>query len=158
MGRFPKVLLFLALLGIAVSSYLTYHHYDVRQGGSSRWCEISEEISCDTVALSDYSEIAGIPVAVLGLLWFTVVVLIYYSDRIGTAKRLLGSSAEFYLFLWSLMGLGFISWLVYAELFLIFSICLACTIAHVLLIAILVISYFSLKRPIYDYVKNMFFE
>ena len=56
-----------ALAGVGVSGYLTWAHYSnatvvcVRGGG------------CETVQQSSYAEIAGVPVALLGLLFYSAV-------------------------------------------------------------------------------------
>src|SRR3990167_10898834 len=63
------VIVLCALAGIGIMSYLTYIHYSQ----SKSFCDISQEVSCDVVTTSIYSEIFGIPVSVLGLLYFSAV-------------------------------------------------------------------------------------
>jgi uncharacterized membrane protein len=65
------VALILSLLGIGVAGYLTYVHYGdispICAGGSG---------GCEKVKASDQSKLAGIPVALLGLLsYITLLVL-----------------------------------------------------------------------------------
>lgn len=56
---------FLALL--LVFAYLTYHHYMTKMGLSgTSLCHINSTLNCDAAALSKYSEILNIPIAVLG--------------------------------------------------------------------------------------------
>src|SRR4051812_30648561 len=50
-----------AFLGVAVATYLTYVHY----AGIKPICSASG--GCEKVQSSDYSKLAGVPVAVLGL-------------------------------------------------------------------------------------------
>ena len=56
-----KVIAGLALLGLAISAYLTWVHY----AGIEPVCTgISD---CERVQSSDYAELVGIPVALLGM-------------------------------------------------------------------------------------------
>lgn len=65
------VALILAVLGIAVSAYSTMHHMEVKASGQTdAACNINEKFNCDEVALSQYSEIAGVPLGVIGLGYF----------------------------------------------------------------------------------------
>lgn len=59
-----------AALGTAFMSYLTYLHF--HKGGSAL-CDFGGSFSCQIVNQSVFSEIAGIPVSVLGLTYFLAV-------------------------------------------------------------------------------------
>ncbi len=68
----------LFLLGLAVSSYLLFHHIAINHGyqtGES-FCSIGAAFDCDSVARSKFSEIFGVPVASYGLLYFAVCFLV----------------------------------------------------------------------------------
>ena len=52
------------LIGLAISSYLTYEHYT---GSKSFACPATSTVNCEKVTTSAWSVIVGIPVAVLGL-------------------------------------------------------------------------------------------
>ena len=56
----------LALIGLAVASYLTYTHYANVQVA----CSFGGQ--CETVQHSAYSKLAGIPVALIGLIGYVV--------------------------------------------------------------------------------------
>jgi uncharacterized membrane protein len=62
-----KAIAGLALLGLAISAYLTWVHYaDIEP--------ICTGISdCERVQTSDYAELAGIPVAVIGLVGYAAI-------------------------------------------------------------------------------------
>lgn len=52
------------VLAGAASLYLTYAYYKVREGSAwQSFCEVSSRLSCDAVSASDFSAVAGIPVA-----------------------------------------------------------------------------------------------
>lgn len=54
----------LTVLGGSFSVYLTYAYYKVREGsGWQSFCEVSSRLSCDAVSASNFSAVAGIPVA-----------------------------------------------------------------------------------------------
>lgn len=57
--------------------YLTIHHYAIQRGlDGPTLCSINEKLNCDAAASSQYSEVFGIPIAVLGLC-FNFVMLVY---------------------------------------------------------------------------------
>lgn len=67
MNKKSKFLLVSLFATIGVFFYLTFHHYDVKTGiGGDSICSINKAINCDAAAASSYSEVAGIPIAVLG--------------------------------------------------------------------------------------------
>jgi protein-disulfide isomerase len=61
----------IGLIGIAVSVYSTNHHLLVKASGQTdAACNINAQFNCDAVALSKYSEVAGIPLGVFGIGYF----------------------------------------------------------------------------------------
>lgn len=101
------------LTGLVVAGYLTWAHYagaDVvclRGGG------------CETVQKSSYSEIAGIPVAVLGIVFY------------GTMLFLLGWDSEHARFAaaaLAFVGIGFSGYLVVLQAFVIDAFCVWCLV------------------------------
>ncbi len=79
--KFRKIIIVLSLIGFTIMTYLTYLHY----AKAKSFCDLSETVSCDAVTTSIYSEVFGIPVSVLGLVFFGFVLylLIFrYSERI----------------------------------------------------------------------------
>jgi uncharacterized membrane protein len=100
-----------AVIGLGIASYLTIVHYT----GGAPVCAIAH--GCETVQKSDYSKLAGVPVALLGL--------IGYVGILGALIRDDENSRSVAAFL-SLMGFGFSAWLTYTELALINAICIWC--------------------------------
>jgi uncharacterized membrane protein len=90
----------LALIGIGIAGYLVYVHYaDVKP-----ICSISH--GCETVQKSRYAKLAGIPVALLGLIGYLGILGSLFVR--GEAGRLAGAGM-------ALVGLGFSGWLTYLE-------------------------------------------
>jgi protein-disulfide isomerase/uncharacterized membrane protein len=65
------------LASIANHAYLTYHYYDFKLGlsGTPSFCNINSTFNCDVVTASNYSNISGIPVAMLGLFAHLILLL-----------------------------------------------------------------------------------
>ena len=63
------IILYLALIGLLVSIYLTAVHFQ----HTSAVCDISDTLSCSKVSSSKYSEIFNIPVSIFGGLGYTLL-------------------------------------------------------------------------------------
>ncbi len=100
-----------ALAGIAVAGYLTWAHF----GDEAVACIAGG--GCETVQESEYAEVAGIPVALLGLVAYSVVAGLVAWD---TPNARLGAATI------SLVGLGFSMYLLALQLFVIDAICVWC--------------------------------
>jgi uncharacterized membrane protein len=121
----------LAVLGIAVAGYLTWVHYaDV-----SPICLASG--GCEKVQSSRYAELAGVPVAVLGLAGY---VAILGSLLLPGEVELLGGA------LLALAGFGFSAYLTYLELFRIHAICQWCVVSAALMAALAALATLRLLR------------
>jgi uncharacterized membrane protein len=113
-----------ALAGIAVAGYLTWVHFDdaalvcVAGGG------------CETVQESDYAEIAGVPVALLGLGAYVVVLGLIVWDT--ATARLAAATLAF-------VGLLFSMYLVALQLFVIDAVCAWCLANDVVIAPILAV-------------------
>ncbi len=127
--------LVLSLAGLGVSIYLTIAHYT---GNSILVCSDKGVINCAKVTTSAQSMVFGIfPVAVLGLAFYVFMVAV----NTPWAWR-----SRLPLLWWArlggiITGMGFVLYLLYAEIIQIGNICLWCTSVHVitfLLFALLV--------------------
>jgi uncharacterized membrane protein len=107
-----------ALAGIVVAAYLTWVHYDegalvcVAGGG------------CETVQQSSYAEIAVLPVALLGLVSYTIVLGLIVWD---TPYARLGAAAL------AFVGLAFSVYLLVLQLVVIDAVCVWCLANDVLI-------------------------
>lgn len=120
------VTLLLALIGLAISAYLTDAHYNE---SIVLACPDTGVVNCAKVTTSDESMILGvIPVAVTGLGYYLAVTIAMLPQlwRVTTPLVRWGRLALM------VAGMGMVIWLVYAELFLIDAICLYCTAVHVI--------------------------
>jgi len=108
----------LALAGMGVASYLTWVHYQPAELA----CFVTR--GCETVQHSTYAELAGIPVALLGLLAYVVLFASAF------ARGFLVAAAAFTV---ALAGLAFAAWLVYVQGWILHAWCIWCITSDVIL-------------------------
>jgi uncharacterized membrane protein len=119
-------MLVLALAGLGVSIYLTYAHYT--ESSLAGCSEKAGFVNCGKVTTSPESAVFGIPVAVLGLAFYAFLVAIMSPWAWRWNRREVGLVRLLSL----VVGIGFVLYLVYAEVIEIGSICLYCTSVHVI--------------------------
>ena len=116
----------LCLLGAALAGYLTWVHYADAQtvcvGGGG---------SCERVQTSDYAEVAGVPVALLGLVGYLTLLGAFAAGRDGAV-----AAAAFV----GIVGAGFSAYLTYIEVFTLEAICQWCVASAVMMTAIALIA------------------
>ena len=133
-----KLLTAFALLGLAASSAATYVHYNlVRNPDYSSFCDINATVSCKAAYLSRYGSVAGVPVAVGGVLFFTFVLLLIWGSR---GKSRIQDSAPAYIFAASTLSLAVVLYLAYASFFILKEVCPLCVVTYVAVIGVFVIS------------------
>lgn len=108
----------LAALGAAVAGYLTYVHY----AGLSPLC-LAGSGGCERVQTSDYAQLLGVPVALLGLVTYALI---------GLASFLGGSAGRLAAALLAVGAAAFSAYLTYLELFVIDAICQWCVASAVI--------------------------
>jgi uncharacterized membrane protein/protein-disulfide isomerase len=70
-------LVLVSLVGLGTSVYLSVLHWQVyNQPGHESFCAVSEAVNCDTVALSRFSLILGVPLSTWGILFYLVLVIL----------------------------------------------------------------------------------
>jgi len=105
----------LTLGGAGIAAYLTYVHC----AGLHPVCGISH--GCETVQTSSYAYLAGVPVALLGLLTYLLILI--------TGRRQ-GDNALLTGYVLTLIGFGLSLYLTYHEVFTIHAICSWCLERH----------------------------
>ena len=114
----------LAVVGLAVSAYLTYEHYSA---STTLACPDTGGVDCVKVTSSSWSELFGAPVALLGVVYFALVVALC----LPVAWRARSPWVSRVRLLALAGGVAMVLYLVWAELFRIDAICLWCTVVHV---------------------------
>lgn len=116
------------MLGIAVSVYLTAIHYD----DGLLVCGLSD---CHTVQTSDYAEMLGIPVALLGLGMYVALLTLIMLRWLRPSLTVSATATTFAI---ALAGVIFAGYLTYVELFVLEAICQWCVVSALLTTLLLV--------------------
>lgn len=120
----------LAAGGLGVSLYLTIAHFNQH---ISLACPATSHINCEKVTTSPQSYVFGIPVAVLGLAFYVFMI----AATSPWAWRASWSPIRWARLGSVIVGMGFVLYLVYTELFTLnLTICLWCTSVHVITFAL----------------------
>ncbi|MCL6438913.1 MAG: vitamin K epoxide reductase family protein [Rubrobacteraceae bacterium] len=124
----------LAVIGLGISAYLTWVHFEgiapVCAGGSH---------GCETVQASRYATLAGIPVPLLGLFGYA---LLFVSVLVR------GEGGAYLGLLVTLVGTLFSAYLTYLELFVIHAICQWCVTSAVVMLLSFVLAFIRVWRII----------
>lgn len=120
----------LCLAGLAVAGYLTYVHY----------AEIEPACTaggCERVQASRYAELAGVPVALIGVIGYAAI---------GASLLLRGELGRAVGAALALAGFGFSAYLTYLELAVIEAICQWCVASAALMTALAAVAVVRLLR------------
>jgi len=126
------ILAALSLTGIFLATYLALYKLGIIGNLS---CSVGH---CETVNLSRWATLVGVPVAVWGVGFYLsvfLVALLGTTDRFADARWV--SHALAGLTGW---GVVFSAWLTYLELFVIHAICLWCVVSAVLTVVLSLVS------------------
>lgn len=126
----------LAVLGIAVSSVSLDHHF---RKSKTTYCDFGQSFNCDIVNRSEYSTVAGVPVALIGILGYAALLAFatFYREKAETPGILV---------LGSIAGLGFALYLTYIEKYVLFAWCILCLTSLAMIFSITVLSVTLLIR------------
>lgn len=125
----------LGLAGLVVSLYLLTVHW-------GWWAAVCLGVgNCEVVNTSIYSELLGIPVALLGALTYIALIalsLLVWRDIFAEEARLLR-------FLAAAVGVAFSAYLTYIELFVLHEICPWCVTSAVIITLIAALSVWDIR-------------
>jgi len=125
----------ISTLGFFDALYLTISHYS----GSGLNCFVLK--GCDVVATSQYALMLGVPVALLGAIYYFFVLLTsIFSLDIQSEKVLLFLSRI------TVIGFLFSLWFLFAQIFLIHALCTYCLISFVTSTALFVMGMVFLRK------------
>ena len=125
-------LLALTLIGLGVASYLTYVHY----AGIKPACTAGE--SCTKVQTSQYSKLAGVPVALIGLIGYVTILASLLAPENETSR--------FATVVLTVVGFAFSAYLTGRELFSIHAICEWCVSSAVIMTLLMCLSIWRFLR------------
>jgi uncharacterized membrane protein len=123
--RLRRAMIALAAVGLGIAGYLTYVHYE----GIKVLCVANG--GCEQVQASAYAKLAGVPVAALGLVGYTLILgsllVRFPAAEIVTLAAAAG-------------GFMFSAYLTYRELFSIHAICQWCVGSAAIMTCLLVLA------------------
>jgi uncharacterized membrane protein len=130
-GRLLLAIAMFAVLGIAVSSVSLDHHF---RKSKTSYCDFGQTFNCDIVNRSEYSTVAGVPVALIGIIGYVVLLAFatFYREKAETPGILLAASG---------FGLGFALYLTYVEKFILGVWCILCLTSLAAILSITVLSF-----------------
>jgi uncharacterized membrane protein len=135
--QMPLIMAGLAALGLAVSTYLTVVHLAdvplVCLEGSTGCAEVNRSI---------YSEVAGVPVALLGAGSYLVILAVLWAE---SQKILKAEEATLVYFGVSLAGVLYSAYLTYVELAILHAVCSWCVISAIAITVIFGLSVVRLR-------------
>jgi uncharacterized membrane protein len=129
----------LALVGLGVAGYLAYveiTHTEAVCGPVG---------NCNLVQSSAYAQIAGIPIAVLGILNYVAVLVLWPIFRFGRGRA--ADMALLGILVFSLIGTLFSIYLTALEIFVIQAICAWCLSSAIITAAIMMVVAIAIRPP-----------
>ncbi len=146
-SRSRLVMLAFALLGLGASVAAVYVHYRILQDPTyTSFCDISATVSCHAVYQSAYGAVAGVPVSLVGALWFLAATGLAVASRpepagvkaarseekgARTTTAPVPSAIPGYLFVFSTLALAVVLYLAYASWFILEMTCVLCVLTYV---------------------------
>ena len=138
-SRSRILLLAFSVLGAAASATSTYVHYRLLTDPAyTSFCDVNASVSCTEAYLSSYGSFWGVPVALLGLLYFAFVMLV--AGLGGRKTSTASETAPAYVFAASTIALAFVLYLGYASYVVLKVFCILCALTYVSAIAIFIVS------------------
>lgn len=136
-----RTMIVLAVIGLLVATYMTVYKWT----NNNAMCLGSGD--CGTVNASKYSEVNGIPVALIGFLGYASIfgVLILEKRKVFMAE-FFEENATLLTFGLALTGFLFTLWLIYVEVALIKALCPFCLTSQVVMTIIFILSIIRLVR------------
>jgi uncharacterized membrane protein/protein-disulfide isomerase len=133
------LLLAFAALGLGAASTSSYVHYQLLTNPSySSFCDVNASVNCTQAYLSPYGSLFGVPVALFGVFFFTLVLLLAgVGGRAGSSVR---DAIPAYIFAISTVGLAFILYLGWASYVQLKTFCMLCAVTYVSVAGIFIVS------------------
>lgn len=134
-----------ALVGLMFATASAWVHYRILHDPFySSVCDVNATFSCTEAYTSRFGAVAGVPVALIGVVYFSfVLALIAICRRSPSAAENLGG----YIFAISTLGLAGVLYLAYASFFILKAVCLLCLGAYAAIIALFLLSGAATRYP-----------
>lgn len=128
-------IIILSIVGLAISSVSLVNHYSTSK---SSYCSFGDNFNCDIVNRSIYSQVSGIPVALIGMIGYIVLALLSWLTRRGNDQR-------GFIVAGALAGLGFSLYLTYVEKYILATWCILCLSSLAVIVLIAIFALFAMR-------------
>jgi uncharacterized membrane protein len=128
LDRLLTAMIALAIVGLGLSGYLTYTHFNE----AALVCSIG---GCETVQSSSYSTIGPVPIALLGMGMFSALIVLAVM-RLRRSTLISAETASLAAWAMLLAGILYYAYLTYVELFVLHAICQWCVASSIAALAI----------------------
>ena len=142
-----RALLALSLLGLAASAAAAYVHYRMLMDPAYvSLCDVNATVNCQSLYRSAYGSVRGVPISVVGTLWFVLVGLLVWFDPpsapVSHQRRTPSppSAIPGYLFVLATAALAVVLYLAYASWFVLKTVCIYCILTYVAVIGVFIVS------------------
>jgi uncharacterized membrane protein len=134
------LLLALAIVGLGTAIYLTIVHYEQ----APLLCSSQGLVNCERVTSSSYSVVPGttLPITIPGLAWFIVSGVLAFGGLRSSRRWIRQAQLA-----WAILGTLTVLYLVYVELAILHTICLWCTVVHVVIFGSLLMAITAYMLP-----------
>jgi uncharacterized membrane protein/protein-disulfide isomerase len=134
-----------ALIGLVASSASALVHYRILQDPTyASFCDVNATFSCTEAYTSRFGAVGGVPIALVGLLFFVFVLGLIAISANSPSTR---ANLPGYIFALSTIGLAAVLYLAYASYFILNVVCLLCVGTYVAVIGLFLISGAATKVP-----------
>jgi uncharacterized membrane protein len=125
----------IAFINAAYLSYKAYYFRFVDNSFGSSFCDLSQSVSCSEVLKHPLSTVFGISFPWIAFFVYPILFVLAY---LGYKKKEIIYAK--YLVVLSLLGMCFNFFIIYREMFYIYSYCILCLICTAIIISIFVLS------------------
>ncbi len=141
-----RLALLFAIVGLGASVVAVYVHYQLLYNPLyTSFCDVNATVSCTEVYRSRFSTVWGMPIAVLGAIWFVLAGLLSVGGLL--ARSSVRESIPGYLFTLSTFALAATLYLLYVSTFILHTYCPVCLTMDAAVIGLFVISGAATSYP-----------
>ncbi|MBI2473957.1 vitamin K epoxide reductase family protein [Candidatus Uhrbacteria bacterium] len=136
-SSYPRWIIFLSIVGVLLSFYSFLHKQGFTSGA---FCNLNATFNCDVVNQGPYSQMFGIPVALIGIIGYLLLAF-------GAGLKIKNpedNSLSFFLFFASFGGFLFALYLSGLEAFVLHAWCIVCLTSQGLITALLVLTFLNM--------------
>ncbi|MEE2790175.1 MAG: vitamin K epoxide reductase family protein [Acidobacteriota bacterium] len=146
-GRTRAWVIGLATVGLIAAASSTYMHFQLANDPFyTSFCDVNASVSCTQLYQGPYGSVGGIPVALGGVFWFGVVLLLTLAYvKSPAASR---QNVALYLRVWSVIGLSVTGYMAYVSFFILGTFCILCGIVYVTVVGIFFLADSEVTAPL----------